>query len=128
MAPPFLPHGPELMTGFRKQRIKTSDAEINVAIAGEAPPLLLLHGNPLTLVSWHKVVPSLAQGFTVVATDLRGYDGIYSSKNPPQSCRCAEFLRRLGALMASCTSRSKMAGEEGIEPSLTRVWNPPLFR
>jgi len=96
MAPPFLPHGPELMTGFRKQRIKTSDAEINVAIAGEAPPLLLLHGNPLTLVSWHKVVPSLAQGFTVVATDLRGYDGIYSSKNPPQSCRCAEFLRRLG--------------------------------
>jgi haloacetate dehalogenase len=73
MAPPLLPHGPELMSGFRKQRIKTSGAEINVAIAGEGPPLLLLHGNPLTLVSWHKVAPSLAQGFTVVATDLRGY-------------------------------------------------------
>ena len=73
MAPPLFPHGPELMSGFRKQRIKTSGAEINVAIAGEGPPLLLLHGNPLTLVSWHKVAPSLAQGFTVVATDLRGY-------------------------------------------------------
>ena len=127
MAPSFLPHGPELMTGFRKQRIKTSDAEINVAIAGEAPPLLLLHGNPLTLVSWHKVAASLAQGFTVVATDLRGYNGIYSAKNPPQSCRCVEFYAA-SALMTSCTPRSKMAGEEGIEPSLTRVWNPPLFR
>jgi haloacetate dehalogenase len=73
MAPPLLPYGPELMRGFRKQRIKTSGAEINVAIAGEGPPLLLLHGNPLSLVSWHKVAPSLAQGFTVVATDLRGY-------------------------------------------------------
>jgi len=73
MAPPLLPHGAELMAGFRKQRIKTSGAEIHVAVAGEGPPLLLLHGNPLTLVSWHKVAPSLARGFTVIATDLRGY-------------------------------------------------------
>ena len=73
MAPPLLPHGPELMHGFRKQGLKTSGAQINVAIAGEGPPLLLLHGNPLTLVSWHKLAPSLAQSFTVVATDLRGY-------------------------------------------------------
>jgi haloacetate dehalogenase len=35
--------------------------------------LLLLHGNPLTHVSWHKVAPSLARHFTVVAPDLRGY-------------------------------------------------------
>lgn len=70
---PLLPFGPELMRGFRRQRMKTSGAEINVAISGEGPPLLLLHGNPLTLVSWHKVAPSLARSFTVVATDLRGY-------------------------------------------------------
>ncbi|MBA3518838.1 MAG: alpha/beta hydrolase [Rhizobiales bacterium] len=63
----------KLMEGFRFERIRTSGAEINVAIAGQGPPLLLLHGNPLTLVSWHKIAPSLARHFTVVATDLRGY-------------------------------------------------------
>ena len=71
--PPLIPHGKELMAGFKRQRIKTSGAEIEVAVAGKGPPLLLIHGNPLTLVSWHKVAPSLAQSFTVVATDLRGY-------------------------------------------------------
>ncbi len=40
---------------------------------GSGPPLLLIHGNPLTLSSWHKVAPSLAESFTVVAIDLRGY-------------------------------------------------------
>ena len=72
-APPLRPHGPELMQGFRRERIKTPGAEIAVAVAGEGPPLLLLHGNPLTLVSWHKVAPTLAESFTVVAADLRGY-------------------------------------------------------
>jgi haloacetate dehalogenase len=71
--PPLIPHGRELMPGFERRRIATSGAQIEVAVAGSGPPLPLLHGNPLTLVSWHKVAPSLAQSFTVVATDLRGY-------------------------------------------------------
>ena len=62
-----------LMTGFRYERVKTEGAEINVAIGGNGPPLLLLHGNPLTHVSWHRVAPQLAERFTVVAPDLRGY-------------------------------------------------------
>jgi pimeloyl-ACP methyl ester carboxylesterase len=40
---------------------------------GNGPPLLLLHGNPLTHVSWHAVAPRLAERFHVVAADLRGY-------------------------------------------------------
>jgi haloacetate dehalogenase len=62
-----------LMGGFGFERLRTSGAEINVAIGGSGPPLLLLHGNPLTLVSWHKIAPSLARHFTIVAPDLRGY-------------------------------------------------------
>ena len=37
------------------------------------PPLLLLHGHPQTHVLWHKVWPVLAQHFSCVAMDLRGY-------------------------------------------------------
>ena len=62
-----------LMSGFEYRRISGPGAEINVAIAGNGPPLLLLHGNPLTHVSWHKIAPALAKSFTVVAPDLRGY-------------------------------------------------------
>jgi haloacetate dehalogenase len=62
-----------LMPDFQYRRVTTRGAEINVAIGGEGPPLLLLHGNPLTHVSWHKVAPDLARHFTLIAPDLRGY-------------------------------------------------------
>ena len=42
--PPLIPHGPELMAGFKRERIRTSGAEIEVAVAGKGPPLLLIHG------------------------------------------------------------------------------------
>ena len=62
-----------LMESFTYRRMKTRGAEINVAIAGSGPPLLLIHGNPLTHVSWHCIAPSLAESFTIVAPDIRGY-------------------------------------------------------
>lgn len=60
---------------FRSFQIQTSDPEVQIIgrVGGEGPPLLLLHGNPLTHRSWDRIAPRLAQDFTVVATDLRGY-------------------------------------------------------
>lgn len=46
---------------------------IHGVVGGEGPPLLLLHGHPQTHAIWHKVAPTLARHFTVVACDLRGY-------------------------------------------------------
>jgi haloacetate dehalogenase len=40
---------------------------------GSGPPLLLLHGYPETHVTWHKVANQLAERFSVVLPDLRGY-------------------------------------------------------
>jgi haloacetate dehalogenase len=62
-----------MFPGFRQSFVKTSGATINTLVGGSGPPLLLLHGHPETHVTWHKVAPHLAQQFTVVLTDLRGY-------------------------------------------------------
>jgi haloacetate dehalogenase len=35
--------------------------------------VLLLHGFPETQVMWHRIAPMLAEAFTVVCADLRGY-------------------------------------------------------
>ncbi|ESR26110.1 alpha/beta fold hydrolase [Lutibaculum baratangense] len=61
------------LEGFTYRRVRTRGAEINVATAGDGPPLVLLHGNPLTHYSWHRIAGPLARDFTIVATDLRGY-------------------------------------------------------
>lgn len=63
----------DLMPGFRWQDIDAAGVRICTAIGGNGPPLLLLHGHPQTHLTWHKVAPRLAERFTVVATDLRGY-------------------------------------------------------
>ena len=59
--------------GFERFDIDTDGATIHGVTGGSGPPLLLLHGNPQTHAMWHKVAPALAERFTVVACDLRGY-------------------------------------------------------
>ena len=54
--------------------MKTSEGvTINGIAGGSGPPVLLIHGAPCNLVNWRKVAPALAEKYTVVATDLRGY-------------------------------------------------------
>ena len=69
-----------MLDDFAVRDFETSGARIHGRIGGSGPPMLLLHGNPLTHVSWHKIAPRLAEKFTVVATDLRGYG---DSAKPP---------------------------------------------
>jgi haloacetate dehalogenase len=69
--------------GFETTEIDTGAARIHVRRAGSGPPLLLMHGYPQTHAMWHRLAPALAEDFTVVVTDLRGYGA--SSK--PESTR-----------------------------------------
>ncbi|MDP9476000.1 MAG: alpha/beta hydrolase [Actinomycetota bacterium] len=62
-----------MFEGFERLRVETGEAAINLVRGGSGPPVLLLHGYPQTHAMWHGVAPGLAEDFTVVATDLRGY-------------------------------------------------------
>ena len=69
-----------MFEGFRREFIQTNGVEIHAIVGGDGPPLLLLHGYPQSHVMWHKIAPRLAERFTVVAADLRGYG---DSSKPP---------------------------------------------
>jgi haloacetate dehalogenase len=86
---------PALFPGFESRKIQTSGATINVLRGGSGPPLLLLHGYPQTHVEWHKIAPRLAQKFTVVMTDLRGYG---DSSKPPDGENHVNYSKRAMAL------------------------------
>lgn len=61
------------LAGFTRSTVAVTGTDIAVAVAGTGPPLLLLHGFPQTMAMWHEVAPVLAEHFTVVCADLRGY-------------------------------------------------------
>jgi len=84
-----------VLDGFTKTEIETSGARIVTVHGGKGPPLLLLHGNPFTHLSWHKFIDRLAQEFTIVATDLRGYG---DSSKPPSQPDHANYSFRAMAL------------------------------
>lgn len=63
----------EFFPGFSSELVKTNGTTIYVLRKGTGRPLLLLHGYPETHLTWRKVAPRLAQQFSVVVPDLRGY-------------------------------------------------------
>jgi haloacetate dehalogenase len=71
---------------------------------GRGPALLLLHGHPQTKAIWHKVAAKLAQSFTVIATDLRGYgdsdkpDGVPDHTNYSKRRMARDQIDVMGAL------------------------------
>lgn len=82
---------PNLYPGFERRQIETSGATINLVTGGSGPPLLLLHGYPQTHVMWRKVAPALAENFTVVIPDLRGYG---DSSKPPAGDNFINYSKR----------------------------------
>jgi haloacetate dehalogenase len=69
--------------GFTVAHVPVPGGTIRLRRGGSGPPLLMLHGNPQTHAMWHRVAPTLAQRFTVICPDLRGYG--FSLKPPATS-------------------------------------------
>jgi haloacetate dehalogenase len=67
-----------MFAGFARKIIEVGDGiAINCVIGGNTaatkPPVLLLHGYPQNLSMWAEVAPLIAEDYTVVCADLRGY-------------------------------------------------------
>ena len=62
-----------MLETFTRHTVTTPDGPIHSIKGGRGPALLLMHGHPQTHAMWHLVAPTLAQHFTVVMMDLRGY-------------------------------------------------------
>ena len=93
-----------LFPDFRALRVEVDPlVTINGIVGGEGPPLLLLHGHPQTHAIWHKVAPRLAERFTVVACDLRGYGDSSKPQGEPDH---ANYSKRTMALDALAVMRS----------------------
>jgi haloacetate dehalogenase len=76
---------------FAIERVAVSAGEMRLRRGGKGPPLLLLHGNPQTHAMWHKVAPELAQRYSVICPDLRGYGGSFK---PPATSDHAPYAKK----------------------------------
>jgi haloacetate dehalogenase len=74
---------PDLLPGFTAQGVETRSADVRARVGGKGPPVLLLHGYPQTSAMWHRMAPALADRFTVVACDLRGYGDSAKPESAP---------------------------------------------
>ena len=83
-----------MFEGFERVQIETTGTTVNLVHGGRGAPVLLLHGYPQTHVMWHKISPRMADRFTVVAPDLRGYG---DSGKPPAEGDLSVYCKRTTA-------------------------------
>ena len=81
---------------FIQNKFKTPDnININYLMAGDGPPILLLHGHPQNSAMWHKIAPDLSKKYTVILADLRGYG---DSDKPKGNDDHSNYSKRIMAL------------------------------
>ena len=75
-----------MFEGFEERYLDVAaDVTIHCLVGGSGPPVLLLHGYPQSLALWAGVAPVLAERFTVVCADLRGYGDSSKPMGAPDS-------------------------------------------
>ena len=63
--------------------VTASGASFHLVTAGSGPPLLLLHGWPEFWLTWEPLMQRLADRFTLIAPDLRGFGQSDKPAGPP---------------------------------------------
>ncbi len=87
----------DLFPGFATETLQPAGVPLHLRRGGRGPALLLLHGHPQTHAMWHRVAPALAQRFTLVIPDLRGYGRSARVAAAGGGSEPAAYARRLQA-------------------------------
>lgn len=88
------------LPGFQNGYADVNGTRLHYVIGGEGAPLVLLPGWPQTWWQFHKIMPTLAKSYRVIAVDLRGMGGSskppagYDKKNMAKDIR--ELVQKLG--------------------------------
>ncbi|MFF0292821.1 alpha/beta fold hydrolase [Kitasatospora sp. NPDC004614] len=90
--------GERLPSGFSEHRTVAAGIGLHYVIGGHGPTLVLLHGYPQTWYEWHRIMPALAEHYTVVAPDLPGAG---QSDAPPSGYDKKTMAAEVHALLAS---------------------------
>ncbi|SFR36619.1 alpha/beta hydrolase [Litoreibacter janthinus] len=61
------------LPGFARHDVVTDGIRLSVHVGGSGPALVLLHGYPQNHMCWLNIAPVLAEHFTCIVPDLRGY-------------------------------------------------------
>ena len=97
-----------MFDGFALDRVEVDKGvTLRVRHGGSGPPLVLLHGHPRTHATWYRVAPLLADRFTVVCPDLRGYG---ESSTPPTDAEHRPYSKR--AMAADVLALLRHLGHE----------------
>ncbi|MEO7242917.1 MAG: alpha/beta hydrolase [Variovorax sp.] len=91
-----------MFDNFESFDAQRDDVALHGRRSGQGPALLLLHGHPQTHAIWHRVAPELAERFSVVLMDLRGYG---DSARPAADVGHGAYSKREMALDAMAVMR-----------------------
>ncbi|MFD5541457.1 alpha/beta fold hydrolase [Streptomyces sp. NPDC127079] len=110
------------------RRVAVNGVELNVALAGAGPAVLLLHGFPHTWQVWTDVMADLSNRYRVIAPDLRGFGASGPAARGYDAGTLAEDAVALLAALG-VSSAAVVAVDAGTPPAfLLAMRHPDLVR
>jgi haloacetate dehalogenase len=88
------------MTDISHHTVRVNGIRLHYLMAGEGPPVVLLHGFPETSYAWRHQVPQLTKTYRVIAPDLRGYGETDKPATGYDKRNMARDLRELMRVLA----------------------------
>ena len=110
------------------RRVTANGIEVNVALAGHGPAVLLLHGFPHTWQLWSAVLGALAAEYRVIAPDLRGLGASTHATHGYDAATLATDAEALLDVLGE-TQAAVVAIDAGVPPAfLLTMRRPDLVR
>jgi pimeloyl-ACP methyl ester carboxylesterase/heme-degrading monooxygenase HmoA len=91
----------DLSSQFTHHTAEVNGVRLHYVIGGSGDPVILLHGNTSTWYEWRKVMPALAEHYTVIVPDLRGFGDSSRPETGYDKCTLGEDIYQL-AIQLGC--------------------------